>query len=152
MAKYLRCGLQHKMWYLTLLSYLNEVIIIVKVLHKHLSGPKHIQLAQSSHGKVDRISNITQSTKSNNSYEIHKTPKTTFATYDNRGQIFTSKQATSKACFVYTRKWIMRKECLLADVKKMAVELLLKAAGYLEFCIRHVLTHLPQDIKYAKVS
>lgn len=33
------------------------------------------------------------------------------------------------------------------DVKKMAVESLLKAAGYLEFCIRRVLIHLPQDIK-----
>lgn len=46
----------------------------------------------------------------------------------------------------------MREECLLADVKKMAVESLLKAAGYLEFCIRRVLIHLPQDIKYAKAS
>ena len=29
-----------------------------------------------------------------------------------------------------------------------AVDLLLKAAGYLEFCMRDVLVHIPADIKF----
>lgn len=32
-----------------------------------------------------------------------------------------------------------------------AVDLLLKAAGYLEFCIRDVLVHIPTDIKYVNI-
>lgn len=32
-----------------------------------------------------------------------------------------------------------------------AVDLLLKAAGYLEFCIRDVLVHIPADIKYVNI-
>ncbi|XP_065866493.1 uncharacterized protein [Euphorbia lathyris] len=34
-----------------------------------------------------------------------------------------------------------------SDCKRDAVDLLLKAAGYLEFCVREVLIHIPQDIK-----
>ncbi|KAL3526211.1 hypothetical protein ACH5RR_014583 [Cinchona calisaya] len=34
-----------------------------------------------------------------------------------------------------------------SDCMKEAVDLLLKAAGYLDFCIRQVLAHLPPDIK-----
>ncbi|XP_059669936.1 uncharacterized protein LOC132315613 [Cornus florida] len=34
-----------------------------------------------------------------------------------------------------------------ADCMRDAVDLLLKASGYLEFCIRHVLVRLPSDIK-----
>ncbi|KAF8390711.1 hypothetical protein HHK36_025238 [Tetracentron sinense] len=33
------------------------------------------------------------------------------------------------------------------DCKKDAIDLLLKASGYLEFCARDVLVHIPQDIK-----
>lgn len=32
-----------------------------------------------------------------------------------------------------------------------SVDLLLKAAGYLEFCIRDVLVHIPADIKYVNI-
>ncbi|KAK9272193.1 hypothetical protein L1049_002564 [Liquidambar formosana] len=34
-----------------------------------------------------------------------------------------------------------------ADCKRDAVDLLLKASGYLEFCVREVLVHIPLDIK-----
>ncbi|WCJ40197.1 Endosomal targeting BRO1-like domain-containing protein [Euphorbia peplus] len=36
---------------------------------------------------------------------------------------------------------------LSSDCKRDAVGLLLKAAGYLEFCVREILIHIPQDIK-----
>ena len=35
------------------------------------------------------------------------------------------------------------------DCMRDAVDLLLKASGYLEFCIRDGLVRLPPDIKYA---
>ncbi|TXG54922.1 hypothetical protein EZV62_020178 [Acer yangbiense] len=34
-----------------------------------------------------------------------------------------------------------------SDCKRDAVELLLKASGYLEFCVKNVLVHIPPDIK-----
>ncbi|XP_044502112.1 uncharacterized protein LOC123223103 isoform X2 [Mangifera indica] len=33
------------------------------------------------------------------------------------------------------------------DCKRIAIDLLLKASGYLEFCVKNVLIHLPPDIK-----
>ncbi|KAL5717435.1 hypothetical protein ACHQM5_010435 [Ranunculus cassubicifolius] len=37
------------------------------------------------------------------------------------------------------------------DCKKDAIDLLIRAAGYLEFCVRYILTRLPPDIKYVKL-
>lgn len=37
---------------------------------------------------------------------------------------------------------------VMPDSKREAVDFLLKAAGYLEFCIRDVLSQMPPEIKY----
>ena len=42
-------------------------------------------------------------------------------------------------------------KCLQLDCKRDAVDLLLKAAAYLEFCVRDVLVHIPPDIKYVNI-
>lgn len=39
----------------------------------------------------------------------------------------------------------------ISDCMRDAVDLLLKASGYLDFCVQDVLVHLPPDVKYVKI-
>lgn len=50
----------------------------------------------------------------------------------------------SKSYFIIEKKFFV-----LLDAKKVAVDLLLKASGFLEYCIHHILVHLPIHIRYA---
>ncbi|KAJ1392900.1 BRO1 domain [Sesbania bispinosa] len=39
-----------------------------------------------------------------------------------------------------------------SDSKREAIDLLLKASGYLEFCVRHILTRIPAETKYVYID
>jgi len=40
---------------------------------------------------------------------------------------------------------------ILTDSKREAIDLLLKASGYLEFCLRDILTRIPPEMRYFSV-
>ncbi|KAF6151289.1 hypothetical protein GIB67_020611 [Kingdonia uniflora] len=49
--------------------------------------------------------------------------------------------------FLEANSLLVHKNLMDANCKKDSIDLLLKASGYLEFCVNHIVGHLPKEIK-----